>query len=84
MVSVTITSTGQSGGHKLQLQVVRQLIGVLYGGTVSLKDAAEKSVSDEAFAKRSERWADDAGCSTKEAYFYRDIFECEFGCRGNI
>ena len=42
-----------------------------------MKDAAEKSVSDEAFAKRSERWADDAGCSTKEAYFYRDIFECE-------
>jgi hypothetical protein len=49
----------------------------------SLKDAAEKSVSDEAFAKRSERWADDAGCSTKEAYFYRDIFECELaGVRG--
>lgn len=51
--------------------------GVGYDHINSLKDAAERSVSDEAFAKRSERWPEDKGCTTKEAYYYRDIFECE-------
>merc|ERR1712071_50431 len=57
--------------------------GVGYDHINSLKDAAEKAVSDEDFAKRSERWADDKGCETKEAYHYRDIFESLFPGKGS-
>ena len=56
--------------------------GVGYDHINSLKDAAERSVSDEAFAKRSERWPEDKGCTTKEAYYYRDIFESIFPGKG--
>jgi hypothetical protein len=80
MVWVTPISTGQSAESswpRVDHQNLFGLDGILH--VCSLKEAAEKSVSDEVFAKRSERWPEDEGCSTKEAYFYRDIFECESG-----
>ena len=39
-----------------------------------MKAHAEDVVSDEAFAKRAERWPVDTP-DTKEAYFIREIFE---------
>lgn len=39
-----------------------------------MKDHAAAVVSDEAFAKRAERWPVDTP-DTKEAYFIREIFE---------
>ena len=39
-----------------------------------IKDHAASVVSDEDFAKRAERWAEDTP-DTKEAYFIRDIFD---------
>ena len=39
-----------------------------------IKDHAASIVSDEDFAKRAERWPEDAP-DTKEAYFIRDIFD---------
>jgi asparagine synthase (glutamine-hydrolysing) len=38
-----------------------------------IKDHAESVVSDDAFAKGGERWAD--APSTKEAYFIRQLFD---------
>jgi|HubBroStandDraft_1064217.scaffolds.fasta_scaffold1870221_1 hypothetical protein len=40
----------------------------------SLKDHAAALVSDEAFAKRHERWPKETP-DTKEAYLYREIFD---------
>lgn len=51
--------------------------GVGYNHIDSLKRQAEASVSDEVYAKRSERWPEDK-IDTKEAYYYRDIFESLF------
>lgn len=45
-----------------------------------MKDEAESVVSDEQFAKRSERWSEGTP-DTKEAYYIRDIFEG--GCKNN-
>lgn len=42
-----------------------------------MKDHANSVVSDEAFAKRAERWPEDTP-DTKEAYLIRDIFDSEF------
>lgn len=42
-----------------------------------MKDTASTSVSDEAFAKRAERWTLDTP-DTKEAYYIREIFESEY------
>jgi hypothetical protein len=42
-----------------------------------LKNHAAEIVSDEAFAKRAEKWTADVP-DTKEAYFIRDIFDGEF------
>ena len=39
-----------------------------------MKEHAAQVVSDEAFAKRAERWSVDTP-DTKEAYLIRDIFE---------
>lgn len=39
-----------------------------------MKGHAAQEVSDEAFAKRAERWPHDTP-DTKEAYFIRDIFD---------
>jgi hypothetical protein len=39
-------------------------------------------VSDDVFDKRKERWPEDEGCNTKEAYYYRDIFESIFPGKG--
>ncbi|KAJ7285902.1 asparagine synthase-domain-containing protein [Mycena rebaudengoi] len=47
--------------------------GVGYSWIDGIKDHAETTVSDEAFAKGSEQWAD--APSTKEAYFIRQIFD---------
>lgn len=43
-------------------------------GLSSIKDHAADVVSDEAFAKRSERWTTDVP-DTKEAYYIREIFD---------
>ncbi|KAJ6596831.1 hypothetical protein DFH09DRAFT_102304 [Mycena vulgaris] len=51
--------------------------GVGYSWIDGIKDYAESVVSDEAFAKGSERWAADAP-STKEAYFIRQLFDESF------
>ncbi|KAF7294988.1 Glutamine amidotransferase type-2 domain-containing protein [Mycena indigotica] len=48
--------------------------GVGYSWIDGIKDHAESAVSDDAFAKGAERWANDAP-STKEAYFIRQIFD---------
>ncbi|KAF7338344.1 Glutamine amidotransferase type-2 domain-containing protein [Mycena venus] len=47
--------------------------GVGYSWIDGIKDHAESVVSDEAFAKGGERWAD--APTTKEAYFIRQIFD---------
>ncbi|KAJ7097983.1 asparagine synthase-domain-containing protein [Mycena belliarum] len=47
--------------------------GVGYSWIDGIKDHAETVVSDEAFAKAGERWADSP--STKEAYLIRQIFD---------
>ena len=39
-----------------------------------MKEHAAQVVSDEAFAKRAEKWTFDVP-DTKEAYFIRDIFD---------
>jgi asparagine synthase (glutamine-hydrolysing) len=41
-----------------------------------MKDTASSLVSDEAFAKRAERWAQDTP-DTKEAFYIREIFDSE-------
>lgn len=41
-----------------------------------LKDHAERSIPDEIFEKRSERWPEDTP-DTKEAYYIRDLFDGE-------
>ncbi|RKP28111.1 asparagine synthase [Syncephalis pseudoplumigaleata] len=51
--------------------------GVGYSWIDSLHDQAEALVSDEAFAQREARWPDDTP-KTKEAYWYRDLFEKRF------
>ncbi|ORZ11692.1 asparagine synthase [Lobosporangium transversale] len=48
--------------------------GVGYSWIDTLKELSLTKVSDEAFAKASERWPKDTP-QTKEAYWYRDIFE---------
>ncbi|KAJ3483335.1 hypothetical protein NLI96_g6380 [Meripilus lineatus] len=48
--------------------------GVGYSWIDGIKDHAAQVVSDEDFAKRSERWPEDSP-DTKEAYFIRDIFD---------
>lgn len=52
--------------------------GVGYGWIDGLRDHAAVQVSDEAFAARAERFPRNTP-STKEAYFYRAIFEQHFG-----
>ena len=42
-----------------------------------MKNHAGEVVSDEAFAKRDERWSFDVP-DTKEAYLIRDIFDSRF------
>lgn len=42
-----------------------------------MKEHAEKSVSDEKFAERAQRYPVDTP-DTKEAYMIREIFECEY------
>jgi len=48
--------------------------GVGYSWIDGIKEHAEAVVSDEPFAKRSERWSEGVP-DTKEAYFIRDIFD---------
>ncbi|KAG5653973.1 hypothetical protein H0H81_008841 [Sphagnurus paluster] len=48
--------------------------GVGYSWIDGIKEHAEAVVSDEAFAKRTERWAEGVP-DTKEAYFIREIFD---------
>ncbi|TPX65398.1 asparagine synthase (glutamine-hydrolysing) [Spizellomyces sp. 'palustris'] len=51
--------------------------GVGYSWIDSLKDNADSKVSDEDFAKAAERFPHDPP-TTKEAYWYREIFEQKF------
>ncbi|KAI0233876.1 asparagine synthetase [Massospora cicadina] len=51
--------------------------GVGYGWIDSLKDRAEKEVTDEQLASASDRWAHDTP-ATKEAYWYRTLFDKRF------
>jgi asparagine synthase (glutamine-hydrolysing) len=51
--------------------------GVGYSWIDGMKDAASSFVSDEAFAKRAERWSMDTP-DTKEAYYIREIFDSHF------
>lgn len=51
--------------------------GVGYSWIDSLKAEAEHKVSDDEFANRSSRWSDDTP-QTKEAYWYRELFEVFF------
>lgn len=44
--------------------------------TSRLKDHAERSIPDDIFEKRSERWPLDTP-DTKEAYYLRDLFDSE-------
>ncbi|EDR14801.1 asparagine synthase [Laccaria bicolor S238N-H82] len=48
--------------------------GVGYSWIDGIKNYAAEVVSDEAFAKRAEKWTTDVP-DTKEAYFIRDIFD---------
>ncbi|KAL7283497.1 hypothetical protein ACG7TL_002930 [Trametes sanguinea] len=51
--------------------------GVGYSWIDGMKDHAASVVSDEAFAKRAERWPENTP-DTKEGYFIRDIFDSLF------
>jgi asparagine synthase (glutamine-hydrolysing) len=51
--------------------------GVGYSWIDSLRDKANEVVSDEAFKQAAKRWPVDTP-KTKEAYWYRDIFERHF------
>ncbi|KAF3283399.1 asparagine synthetase [Orbilia oligospora] len=51
--------------------------GVGYGWIDALKDTAASVVSDEDFAKRGELWESDTP-DTKEAYWYRQMFDEQF------
>lgn len=51
--------------------------GVGYSWIDSLKATAEKHVSDEQLATAAERWSKDTP-TTKEAYWYREMFEDSF------
>ncbi|KAJ1981654.1 asparagine synthetase [Dimargaris cristalligena] len=51
--------------------------GVGYSWIDSLRDLAERKVTDEAFAARSERWPADTP-QTKEAFYYRHLFEISY------
>lgn len=51
--------------------------GVGYSWIDSLKDEAERRISDDIFAEREKRWPEDTP-QTKEAYWYRDAFETWF------
>lgn len=48
--------------------------GVGYSWIDGLKETGETAVSDEDFARRSERWPEGTP-DTKEAYYIRDIFD---------
>ncbi|GJE90854.1 asparagine synthetase B [Phanerochaete sordida] len=48
--------------------------GVGYSWIDGMKDHAAQEVSDEAFAKRAERWPHDTP-DTKEAYYIREVFD---------
>ena len=41
-----------------------------------MKGHADRAITDERFAKRSERWPDNTP-DTKEAYYIRDVFDSE-------
>ena len=41
-----------------------------------MKGHADRVITDERFAKRSERWPDNTP-DTKEAYYIRDVFDSE-------
>lgn len=51
--------------------------GVGYNWIDSLKDAAQRHVTDEQFANAADRWPKDTP-TTKEAYWYREQFESWF------
>jgi len=51
--------------------------GVGYSWIDSLKDSAERHVTDEQFANAANRWPKDTP-TTKEAYWYREQFESWF------
>jgi len=51
--------------------------GVGYGWIDSLRDLADRSVSDQMFANAAHRFPENTPM-TKEAYFYRSIFEEHF------
>ncbi|KAF5380903.1 hypothetical protein D9615_003889 [Tricholomella constricta] len=51
--------------------------GVGYSWIDGIKEHAESVVTDEAFAKRTERWSEGVP-DTKEAYFIREIFDSLF------
>ncbi|KAJ1924888.1 asparagine synthetase [Tieghemiomyces parasiticus] len=51
--------------------------GVGYSWIDSLRDLAEVKVSDAEFTDRATRWPEDTP-STKEAYYYRHLFELSF------
>lgn len=51
--------------------------GVGYSWIDGMKDHAASTVSDEAFAKRAERWPENTP-DTKEAYLIREIFDGHF------
>ncbi|KAI0050934.1 asparagine synthase [Auriscalpium vulgare] len=51
--------------------------GVGYSWIDGMKDQAESAISDDIFAKRSDRWPENTP-DTKEAYYIRDIFDSLF------
>ncbi|KAH9966730.1 glutamine-hydrolyzing asparagine synthase [Russula dissimulans] len=51
--------------------------GVGYSWIDGLKDHAERTIPDDMFEKRSERWPEDTP-DTKEAYYIRDLFDSLF------
>ncbi|KAJ1657184.1 asparagine synthetase [Dispira simplex] len=51
--------------------------GVGYSWIDSLRDLAERKVTDAEFAQRAQRWPTDTP-SNKEAYYYRHLFELSF------
>ena len=48
-----------------------------------MKEHAAEAISDEAFAKRAERWPEDTP-DTKEGYFIRQIFDGELEYNNSI
>ncbi|KAJ1971588.1 asparagine synthetase [Dimargaris xerosporica] len=72
-----VDTTPYLPSHILWRQKEQFSDGVGYSWIDSLRDVAERKVSDADYAIRATRWPEDTP-ATKEAYYYRHLFEQSF------